>query len=196
MNTRPPRNWLLMPFFAAIALAIFLFLRPDTRPDAEQEKAEIGGAFTLTDSRGVSRSAKDFHGKHLLLFFGYTFCPEVCPVTLQIMSDAIERLGEDGQKVTPVFITLDPERDNREVMGRYLANFHPRFVGLTGTTEQVAVAAKAYQIYYKKAGEDEDYLLDHSALVFFMGPDGKYLAHFRQGDSAEKIAGEISRQIH
>ncbi len=199
MNKIPSKYWLPLGLLGAIALA-FLFLATQApQQAADKETAQdvpIGGPFTLTDVQGVSRSDTDFHGQYLLLFFGYTFCPDVCPVTLQTLSTAVERLGEKGRKVTPVFVTLDPERDSVAVMSRYLANFHPRFVGLTGTAEQITGVTKAYHVYYAKAGEEADYLVDHSALVFFMGPDGKYLAHFRHSDSAEKIAEGMSRRMH
>ncbi|PCJ57700.1 MAG: SCO family protein [Rhodospirillaceae bacterium] len=206
MNKIPSRYWLPLGFLATITLA-FLFLLTltpqqvadkETAPAADKETTQdvpIGGPFTLTDTQGVSRKAADFRGQYLLLFFGYTFCPDICPVTLQTLSNAVEKMDKKGLKVTPVFITLDPERDNVDAMGHYLANFHPRFVGLTGTVEQIAVAAKAYHVYYAKAGEDADYLVDHSAIVFFMGPDGKYLAHFRHSDSAETMAKGMSNRI-
>lgn len=199
MNKTPSIYWLPLALLVVIALAfLFLFIQaPQTGPGNESaQDVPIGGPFTLTDTKGVSRNDTDFHGQYLLLFFGYTFCPDVCPVTLQILSEAVEKLGEKGRKVTPVFISLDPERDSVDVMGRYLANFHPRFVGLTGTAEQIAGAAKAYRVYHAKTGEDADYLVDHSAIVFFMGPDGKYLAHFRHSDSAEKMAEGMSRRIN
>lgn len=202
MNKVHAKYWLPLTLLAAIALGfLFLLVLPNPKQTADEGDVQIGGPFELVDSGGTPRKASDFHGQYLLIFFGYTFCPDVCPVTLQTISDAIERLGAKGTKVTPVFITLDPARDTPETMGRYLANFHPRFVGLTGTPAQIATAAKAYHVYYAKSDEDEDedkdanYLVDHSAILFFMGPDGKFQTHFRHVDSAEKISEEISRRI-
>lgn len=198
MSKISSKYWLPLGLLGAIALAFLFLLTQMPQQAGDKETAQdvpIGGPFTLTDAQGVSRSDTDFHGQYLLLFFGYTFCPDVCPVTLQTLSTAVERLGEKGRKVTPMFITLDPERDSVAVISRYLANFHPRFVGLTGTAEQIAGAAKAYHVYYAKAGEAADYLVDHSALVFFMGPDGKYLAHFRHSDSSEKIAEGMASRL-
>lgn len=196
MNKPPARLWLPLAFLAAIALGFLLLqMLPPAEPERTGGEAQIGGAFELIDTTGTQRKASDFRGQYMLLFFGYTFCPDVCPVTLQTVSRAMEKLGAKGKKVTPIFITLDPERDSVEIMRAYIGNFHPRFVGLTGTPEQIAKAAKAYHVYYAKAGEGEDYLVDHSSILFFMGPDGKFQTHFSHGATAEKIAGEISRRI-
>ena len=126
----------------------------------------------------------------MLVYFGYTFCPDVCPTALTEMGDALDILGEAGAPVTPVFITIDPERDRPSPLKEYLAFFHPRLVGLTGTPEQVAAAAKAYKVFFAKSAEDE-YLMDHTSKIYLMGPDGAYRAHFSHDDDAQVLAAKI-----
>ncbi|MGB1548478.1 MAG: SCO family protein [Alphaproteobacteria bacterium] len=187
MSKLPSRYALPLIFLVAILIGFaFLFIMPT--PKKSEQGLVIGGPFELVDGSGVTRTDADFRGQYLLIYFGYTFCPDICPITLQIMGRAIDQLGEKGERVTPVFITVDPERDTVEMIGPYTSSFHPRFVGLTGTAEQIARAAKAYHVYYAKSGEAPHYLVDHTSIIFFMGPDGKFLRHFRHGETAEKIA--------
>ncbi|HEY9163120.1 MAG TPA: SCO family protein, partial [Magnetovibrio sp.] len=142
--------------------------------DQEQAiRATIGGPFTLTDSTGKRVTDKDFQGKYMLIYFGYTFCPDVCPTSLSIMAEALDALTpEQLAKVTPVFVTVDPERDTPEVMAAYVPNFHPKLVGLTGTLEEVKAAARGYKAYYAKVNEadpDGNYTMDHSSITYLMG---------------------------
>ena len=157
--------------------------------------ALIGGPFHLVDQNGQARSDADFHGQYLLVFFGYTNCPDVCPTTLQTITTAMDKLGSDAAKVTPIFITVDPERDTPAVMKAYAANFTPRLVALSGTPDAIAAAAKVYRIYYKKAGEGADYSMDHTALVYLMGPDGNYLAHFSNEATADDIVKDLHQRL-
>jgi protein SCO1/2 len=159
-------------------------------------KALIGGAFTLVDHNGKKVTEKDFKGRYMLVFFGYTHCPDVCPTELQVMTTALELLGAKADKVTPVFITIDPKRDTVEQMASYISNFHERFVGLTGSQTQIHTAAKAYRIYYAKAKDDgssTEYLMDHSSIVYLMNPKGEFVAHFAYGTSPEKMAKRIAK---
>lgn len=160
----------------------------------------FGGPFELVDHTGKVVTDQSFPGKHLLLFFGYTWCPDICPTELLILGQAIDALGDDGEQVVPLFITIDPERDTPETLAPYVANFHPRLIGLTGSLEQVAAAAKAYRIYYRRAPEDadtlheekeDDYLMDHSVYIYLMSPDGVFLQHFVRGQGPEKIAEKV-----
>ena len=160
----------------------------------------IGGEFTLVDQNGVTRHPEDFGGKLMLVYFGYTFCPDACPTALQDMSHAIDLLGAKGDAVQPIFITIDPARDTVEQMKLYASNFHPRLIALTGTPEQVAEAAKAYRVYYAKGqsvvgGGSDDYLMDHTAFIYLMGRDGKYLSHFPPGVTAEQMAAAIEKRL-
>jgi cytochrome oxidase Cu insertion factor (SCO1/SenC/PrrC family) len=157
----------------------------------------IGGEFTLVDQNGVTRRPEDFRGKLMLVYFGYTFCPDACPTALQDMSHSIDLLGAKGEAVQPIFITVDPARDTVEQMKLYASNFHPRLIGLTGTPGQIAEAAKAYRVYYEKSKSSggEDYLMDHTAFIYLMGRDGKYLSHFSPGTTAEQMAAAIEKHL-
>ena len=160
-------------------------------------KAQVGGSFTLVNDAGETVTDETFRGRYMLIYFGFTFCPDVCPTELGIMSTALDQLGEDAEKVQPIFVTIDPERDTPEVMARYVTLFHPRLVGLTGTPEQIARIAKAYHVFYRKA-EDEsspDYTMDHSSIVFLMGPDGEYLKLFPPQTPPDKMAEAIASHM-
>jgi cytochrome oxidase Cu insertion factor (SCO1/SenC/PrrC family) len=151
----------------------------------------IGGPFTLTDQHGETVTERDFAGRWMLVYFGYTYCPDVCPLSLMNMGLALDMLEQDeAEHVVPVFITVDPERDTVEQLASYAPSFHPRLVALTGTPTQVRDAAKAYRVYFAKAeGEDTtDYLMDHSGFIYLMGPDGTYRSHFSHTTSPEAMA--------
>jgi len=159
-------------------------------------KALIGGPFQLIDHTGKRVTEKDFEGRLMLIFFGYTYCPDVCPTELLVMTTALEQLGKKADKVTPVFITIDPKRDTVEQMSSYVSNFHERFIGLTGSHEEIRAAAKAYRIYYAKAkgdGSSDDYLMNHSSIVYLMNAKGKYVTHFSYGTSPEMMAEGIAK---
>ncbi len=160
--------------------------------------AAVGGPFTLTDHEGNSVTEADFLGRHALITFGYTFCPDVCPMELQSVTEALERLGRKADGVVPLFITVDPERDTVAVMADYAGNFHPNLRALTGTPEEVRAAARAYRVYFKKAGggeDGEDYLVDHTSLIYVMGPDGSYVTHLTFGTPPDEIAARLSELL-
>lgn len=149
---------------------------------------DIGGPFTLVDSTGRTVTERDIITGPALIYFGYTHCPDVCPLDAARNAEAVDLLEERGISVTPVFITVDPERDTPEIVGEFASYMHPRMIGLTGTPEQVKAAADAYRAYFAKAGEDgEDYLMDHSTLSYLVTPDG-FLDFFRHEESAEAVA--------
>jgi len=150
----------------------------------------IGGPFALTDQNGVRRTDADFRGKLMLVYFGFTYCPDICPTDLQQMALAVDQLGPAGGTVQPVFITVDPARDTVEHLKDYMALFHPRFVGLTGDAAAIRQAARAYRVYYEKVEREDksDYTLDHSAFIYLMDRDGRYLGFFPPGTSAERLA--------
>ena len=196
-----PRNP-VVPAIAAAALLLavvagLLLYTPFGRHlwQSETGIALIGGPFHLVDQNGQARSDSDFRGQYLLVFFGYTNCPDVCPTTLQTITTAMDKLGSDAAKVTPIFITVDPERDTPAVMKAYAANFTPRLVALSGSPDAIAAAAKIYRIYYKKVGEGADYSMDHTALVYLMGPDGNYLAHFSNEATADDIVKDLHQRL-
>jgi cytochrome oxidase Cu insertion factor (SCO1/SenC/PrrC family) len=152
----------------------------------------IGGPFQLIDQSGKLRSERDFRGRLMLVYFGFTTCPDICPTDLQAIGLAVEQLGTQAGEVQPLFITLDPQRDTREHLADYVAMFHPRLLGLTGSAEAVERAADAYRVYYKRIDFDkDDYTVDHSAFIYLMDRDGKYLGFFPPGTSAEKMVEMI-----
>ena len=158
--------------------------------------ALIGGPFSLVGEDGKTVTDRDFRGRNMLVFFGFTHCPDICPAELQVIAQALDRLGDMGPKIVPIFITLDPERDTPKAMADYVKSFGPNFVGLTGSPEAIAAAAKAYRVAYTKVenkGSSDDYSVDHSALVYLMDTQGKYLTHFAYGTSAEDMAKNLSR---
>jgi len=159
---------------------------------------QIGGPFVLVNQDGKTVSEDDFKGKYMLIYFGYTYCPDVCPTSLTIMGDALDILGDKAEQITPVFITVDPERDDPEAMKMYVEHFHPRLVGLTGLVDQVKVAAKAYKAYFAKSGDgygDDDYAMDHSAITYLMAPDGKFVTHFGHGVEAAPMAEKLAEVL-
>ena len=162
-------------------------------------RAAIGGPFQLIDAAGRPVGDADFRGRRMLIHFGYTYCPDVCPTELQAMSVALDRLGGAAEAIQPLFITVDPERDTPEQLASYCKHFHPRLVCLTGTPEQVASAAKSYRVFYARTrSRDRDapadsYLMDHSAYIYLMSADGAYLTHFGAGTDPEAMAERIRR---
>lgn len=161
--------------------------------------ASIGGPFTLVDQDGRTITDADFRGKYMLVYFGYTYCPDVCPTSLSRNSAAMEMLGDKAAEIVPVLITVDPERDTPEVLKDYVGFFHPRLVALTGTPEQVAAAAKAYRVYFAKVeqegAEPGPYLMDHTSITYLMGPDGAYIRHFGHNVSAERMAEQLDAAL-
>jgi len=184
----------------ALGGAVVLVLSQGGQGPAVQTsgKALIGGPFTLVDQTGKTVTDQDFRGRYRLVFFGFTHCPDICPAELQVMSAALDALGPKADSVVPIFITLDPERDTQAAMGAYVKNFGPRFVGLTGSSEQIAAAAKAYRVAYSKFQQDKtssDYSIDHSALVYLMGKDGEYITHFAYGTPALQMTETLRRYL-
>lgn len=160
--------------------------------------ALVGGPFTMTDHTGKRVTEKDFAGQYMLIFFGFTNCPDICPAELQVMTAAIERLGSRADKVTPIFVSVDPKRDTVEKMADYVSHFHKKFVGLTGSENDVREMAKAYRVYYAEARDEnsgDDYSVDHSSVTYLMGPKGEYLGHFSFGTGPEEMAEGIAKHM-
>ena len=150
---------------------------------------DIGGPFELVNGRGETVTDADVITEPSLVYFGYTFCPDVCPFDVARNADAIDILSERGISATPVFITIDPERDTPEIVGDYAFNMHEKMIALTGSAEQIAAASAAYKTYYKaqKDGTDE-YLVDHSTFTYLVLPETGFVEFFRRDDTAEQIA--------
>ena len=152
----------------------------------------IGGPFALVDQDGKPRTDADFRGKFLLIYFGFTYCPDICPTDLQNIGLAMDRLGKAGDGVQPLFVTLDPERDTAEHLKDYVALFHPRMVALTGDAAAIGKAADAYRVYYARVPtKSGDYTVDHSAFIYLVGRDGKYLGFLPPGTDGDRIAEAI-----
>ena len=168
---------------------------------ASARAVEIGGPFELVDQNGVTRTNADFEGSYLLVYFGYTYCPDLCPTTLIEMAEAVEVLAEldpaKAARVVPVFITVDPQRDTPDLLKGYAEGFHPRLVALTGSQRAVDKVGRKYGVFHARApgrGPD-DYLVDHTSFVYLMGPDGRYLEHFEKDASVDDLVAALRREV-
>ncbi|MEZ5933105.1 MAG: SCO family protein [Alphaproteobacteria bacterium] len=206
MTARTER--LIIAFAAGLALlgivffAFSVFWHDDGRAgqtsSSSSSSALIKSDFELVDQTGSPIADEDFKGSWQLVFFGFTYCPDICPTTLDTVSAVMEALGSDADSVAPLFITVDPERDTPDVMADYVANFDSRIIGLTGSPEQIKAAAQAFRVYYNKAENTDapdDYSMDHSAFLYLMGPNGEYVSHFSHNDDVEKIVAGIREKI-
>ncbi|HZH52618.1 MAG TPA: SCO family protein [Microvirga sp.] len=181
---------LLLPLgvFLVAALTLLVTVLLLVPEPAQQARVPIGGPFRLTSHEGKPFTDENLKGKPFVVFFGFTHCPEVCPTTLHDLSQDLESLGRDGEKLNVAFITVDPARDTPELMKTYLSSFDPRIVGLTGTEEEIAAVAKAYKIYYRKVPTDGDYTMDHTATIFLMDSKGDFYgtSNFQETDEVRR----------
>jgi len=155
----------------------------------------IGGPFSLVDDTGKRRTDAEFRGRFMLVYFGYTHCPDACPTALQDIADALAKLGPAAEQIVPIFITIDPERDTVQYLKGYAEQFDPRFVALTGAADQIADAAKAYRVYYRKESNKPDYLMDHTSIVYLMGRDGKFVTHFTHETTPDQMADALRNYL-
>jgi protein SCO1/2 len=179
------------------AYTLLLYAGPGNRVESSG-KALVGGPFALVDPSGKTVTDQDFRGRYMLVFFGYTHCPDICPAELQVMAATLDQLGDKAKKVVPIFITLDPERDTPEAVGAYVKNFGSNIVGLTGSMEAVAAAAKAYRVSFSKFQDQdsgENYTIDHSALAYLMGTNGEYITHIPYGTSVAQMVDTLNRYL-
>lgn len=201
-KNRKTRLFILLFLILSLLAYAFLALRSgpaDQSPTAAQNnRALIGGPFSLVDHSGKPVSEKDFAGKYMLVYFGYTFCPDVCPTDLQTIADSLDMLPEAlTEKLTPLFITIDPERDTVDIMNLYVQQFHPQLIGLTGSVEQVNAAKKSYRVWASKA-EDSDsseYLVNHTSYIYLMDRTGGYVTHFRHGILPNDMTTKLRQNI-
>jgi protein SCO1/2 len=183
------------------ALAVFPQARQRLLPAAGIKvvgQALIGGPFQLTDHTGKRVTDRDFRGRYMLVFFGFTFCPDVCPSALQVMSAALDKLGPKADRFVPLFITVDPERDTPAQLAMYVQSFHPRLVGLTGTPAEIEAVTKAYRVYARKASDPKSsagYTIDHSSIIYVMGPDGAYRTHFPHTTNVDAMADRLAKLL-
>ena len=185
-------------FLAGLVLCFGIVLVVTSRVSAPvaQQVAAIGGPFKLTDQNGQAVSDQDLHGRPFLVFFGFTHCPDVCPTTLFEVSEILRALGRDADRTRALFITVDPERDTPSVMKDYLSSFDPHLSGLSGDPAAIAAIAKGYRVYYKKVPLDQGgYTMDHTAIVYLMDKDGRFVSPFSLKRTAEAAAADLRRYL-
>jgi len=188
------RTWVGL-VFAAFVLAGCGGSHPSFK-NTDVTGADYGKDFALTDHTGKARTLADFRGKAVVMFFGYTRCPDVCPTTLAELKAVKDQLGEDGKRLQVLFVTVDPERDTPAVLKDYLASFDPRIIGVTGDADAIAAAEKSYRVYAKKVPTDGGgYTMDHTAIVYLMNKDGRFVAPFNMKRRPEEAAAELKRYL-
>ena len=191
------RYILLISVFLGLAvLAGMQLVSPPPAKPLSYGEAQVGGDFSLIDHESQPFTQEQLKGRFALVYFGFTHCPDICPTGLMTITHALEALGKDAQAIQPVFISVDPERDTPKALSEYLQNFHPSFIGLSGSDEQVKQTAAAFKVYYSKVeqpGSALGYLVDHSGYIFLMGPDGKYLAHFPHNVAEQTLTATLRK---
>jgi len=205
--SRDPRGLRRNPLvWIAVLGAIVLYTQMDgsllgNLDDAQRTEVhltDVGGPFALTDHHGRAVTEQDYRGRYMLIYFGYAWCPDVCPTELLVMGQAVDLLGDAGEQVQPIFITVDPARDTVESLAKYVVNFHPRLTALTGSEAQISAVADAYKVYFSKGEEldaADDYVVDHTDIMYLMGPDGALLEYFQTGRRPVDIAQTIGQHL-
>jgi cytochrome oxidase Cu insertion factor (SCO1/SenC/PrrC family) len=195
------RIWLVL---ACVLFSTPLAANDATEPSATEliegllsGRAPVGGPFELTDQTGHRRTDADFRGKLVVLYFGYTYCPDVCPAELQSISLALDRLGAAAEAVQPLFITVDPERDTPARLADFVSSFYPRLIGLTGSLAEIRKTAIAYKTFFAKSGvvAPDNYSVDHTGFIYLVGRDGRYLGFLPPGLSPDAIADAIRARL-
>lgn len=198
MTSRTSHLLLVLAAFLAglVVFSAAIFFVAGKGPSQAPAPSAIGGAFRLTDHNGQTVTDADLKGKPFLVFFGFTHCPDICPTTLFEVSEILGKLGSDADRVNALFVTVDPERDTKDKLKDYLSSFHPRLRGLTGDTAAVAAMEKTYRVYSKKVPlEGGDYTMDHTALVYLMDKDGRFVAPFNMKRKPEDAAAELRKYL-
>lgn len=191
-------------FLAALAASCTFALGGCNFTPAEKpplEGASIGGDFTLTGKDGQPVKWSDFAGKYRVVYFGYTFCPDVCPLDMQNIAQGLRLFRKehaDAKPIVPIFITIDPERDTAQIVGKYASNFGKDVIGLTGTPAQIADVSKKWAVFYQRRdeGEPDAYLMDHSRAAYLMGPDGAAIALLPAEQDGKAVAAELAKWVH
>ncbi len=189
----------LLAFVVIVGMLVFVSGILPGSDEPGLPSVAIGGPYTLQASDGTAITEKTYRGKWQLVYFGYTLCPDACPTALNEIAGALQQLGPLADKVQPLFITVDPARDTPKVLGEYVKAFDPRIVGLTGTPDEIAAAARAYRVYYAKVADKdapEGYLMDHSSVIYVMRPgDGRFVATFTNETTADQMAERLKKLI-
>lgn len=209
-NTYARLRLVLTPILllGAIVIGVVLWRQADQLPRqgkiVSTGQAIVGGPFHLIDQNGDPVSDHTYRGRYMLIYFGYTFCPDVCPTTLGVMAGAMDKLGHEADKVVPIFITVDPKRDTPKVLKQYVAAFGPRFVGLTGNEADITQVEKAYHVYARDvpleagssiSGKKSAYAVNHSSVIYLMGPDGQLVSYYDNPLSPDQLAAAIKQHI-
>lgn len=171
---------------------------PAATGSADAQPSAIRAEFTLTDHRGQRRTDEEFDGRWLLVFFGFTNCPDVCPLGLATIADVMDRLGKEAEEVQPLFVSIDPDRDTPEAMAEYVEAFHAKIVGLTGSTEDVAEAAANFRAYYEKVDDQaapDGYSMSHTSSIYLIGPDGTFIKPYSYKASPEENAADLEQRV-
>jgi protein SCO1 len=174
--------------------------KPEPKPNVQTGEAQIGGEFSLHDSKGVVFTDENLKGKYSLVYFGFVNCPDICPTVLTVIAGALDALSEEERGQTQaIFVSVDPSRDTDEQLEAFVKQFHPEMIGLTGTEEEVEKTAEAFKVYYNKVEQGnftgDNYLVDHTSITYLMDKDGKYIAHFSAKSSVEEIADKLKAVI-
>jgi cytochrome oxidase Cu insertion factor (SCO1/SenC/PrrC family) len=203
---RRAKAWRLIATLLAFAVTADAARAEDTTPDQATAaqmmddlmygRGTVGGPFTLTDQTGRTRSDRDFRGKLMIVYFGYTFCPDVCPADLMAITQALDALGPAADGIQPIFITVDPERDSK-VLAAYVAAFHKSLIGLTGSPEEIRKVANAYKAFYAKVPGEHggEYAIDHTGVIYLMGRNGEYLGFMPPQTGPEKLTEVLRKYL-
>ncbi|XP_008048959.1 protein SCO1 homolog, mitochondrial [Carlito syrichta] len=210
--TRPskpgPVSWKSLAFTFAVGgalLAGMKYFKKEKEEKLEKKRQRsigkplLGGPFSLTTHFGEPKTDKDYLGQWILIYFGFTHCPDICPEELEKMIQVVDEIDSIPTlpNLTPLFITIDPERDTKEAIANYVKEFSPKLIGLTGTEEEIGQVARAFRVYYSPGpkDEDEDYIVDHTIVMYLIGPDGEFLDYFVQNKKNAEIAGSIAAHM-
>jgi len=211
MNVEPPATppthrlriirkiaWISVAFMTMLFVGIYGWrVYQDANPPTAKQvaRAAINSEFELLNHHGITVTGETYRGKWQIVFFGYTYCPDICPTTLNTIAETLDALGDDAEQVAPLFITVDPKRDTPAILAEFVAAFHPKLIGLTGTQAQIKAAAHAFKAYYSKAEQPDapdGYLMGHSGYIYLMTPEGEFESLFTdQRDTSAKIAAAI-----
>ena len=196
-----PQIFGLSVLLLALGLGIFTIATAPQQSTAPQQQSSvpIGGPFEMVDHNGNTVTDATYSGRFMLIYFGFTYCPDICPTELQKVSTALGALSQQERgALQPLFVTVDPERDTVAEMAGYVGHFHEDLIGLTGTADQVSKMAEAYRVWYKKMDDPDStagYTMEHTSILYFMGPDGDYVDHFTFATKSDEMAARISKHI-
>lgn len=188
--------WFVLCLVMMALLVGYIFMDAvETYPQHSTAPMQVGGDFQLIDQNGKLRTNRDFHGKFMMIYFGYRHCPDVCPTALTTITEALDLLGPKAKHIQPIFITIDPERDTVPEMAEYIKNFHDSFLALTGNAEQIEKAKVAFKVFSQKNKEEDDYSMDHSSIIYVMDRQGQLVSHFSHSTPPEQIAEALRRYL-